>query len=77
MDGKLLTLSSIEGPTPFKYRYELTPLGDKTQLRLEAEISGQGLTGPIALLAPLASSFFERGMHTNLVALKDLTEQGL
>jgi uncharacterized membrane protein len=77
VDGKLLTLSSIEGPTPFKYRYELTPLGDKTQLRLEAEISGQGLTGPIALLAPLASSFFERGMHTNLVALKDLIEQGL
>ena len=77
VDGKLLTLASTEGPTPFKYRYELTPLGVTTQLRLEGEISGGGVTGPIALLAPIASSFFERGMRTNLLILKDLIEEEL
>ncbi|MER8579746.1 hypothetical protein NKG95_13585 [Mesorhizobium sp. M1423] len=70
----LLTLSSLSGPTPFTYRSRLAPTGHKTHLHLEGSITGKGLPGPMALLAPLASSFFERGMRTNLESLKRIVE---
>ena len=73
-DGALLTLSSITGPTPFTYRYGLVKAGNKTHLHLEGSISGKGLPQPMAALAPLASSFFERGMRANLLSLKRIVE---
>ncbi|MER8425971.1 SRPBCC family protein [Mesorhizobium sp. M1403] len=66
----LLTLSCLSGPTPFTYRFRLAPTGHKTHLHLEGSITGKGLPGPMALLALPASSFFERGMRTNLESLK-------
>jgi len=71
-----VTLRSLSGPTPFTYRYRLEPAGAGTRLVLEGEISGEGLAGPAALLAPLAGAFFERGMAVNLRALKSHLERG-
>lgn len=69
-----VTLRSLEGPTPFTYRTTLEPHAGGTRLTLEGTISGRGLAGPAALLAPLASRFFERGMAENLRALKQVLE---
>ena len=71
-----VTLRSLSGPTPFTYRYRLEPAGAGTRLVLEGEISGEGLAGPAALLAPLAGAFFKRGMAVNLRALKSHLERG-
>ncbi|MER9966105.1 SRPBCC family protein [Mesorhizobium sp. M0060] len=38
----LLTLSSLDGPTPFTYRFRLVPTGNRTHLHLEGSISGKG-----------------------------------
>jgi hypothetical protein len=73
----IFTLQSRSGPTPFTYRYTLAPNQQVgTHLRLEGEITGEGLGGPLALLAPLASAFFERGMRTNIEMFKRLVEAG-
>ena len=72
--NRVFALSSQSGPTPFTYRYVLEPAGDGTLLRLEGKISGEGLTGPLAMLKPLAETFFRRGMVTNLNTLKLLLE---
>ena len=73
----IFTLRSRSGPTPFTYRYLLAPNGQGgTRLRLEGEISGEGLGGALSLLAPLASTFFERGMRTNIETFKRLVEAG-
>lgn len=70
-----LELSSISGPTPFVYRYRLTPAANNTtHLRLDGAISGEGFSGPMVLLRPLAESFFRRGMIVNLKSLKRLIE---
>ncbi|MER9326207.1 SRPBCC family protein [Mesorhizobium sp. M0152] len=76
-DEKLLTLASVSGPTPFSYRYRLDRDGAATILHLEGTISGDGLGGPIALLAPLASRFFEQGMRANIANLKRILEARL
>jgi uncharacterized protein YndB with AHSA1/START domain len=71
----VFTLQSRSGPTPFTYRYLLAPnQRGGTTLKLEGEISGEGLGGPLSLLAPLASSLFERGMRTNIATFKQLVE---
>jgi uncharacterized membrane protein len=74
VDGARLTLSSVSGPTPFTYRYRVEADGAATRLELAGTISGAGLGGPVALLAPLASHFFENGMRANLGNLKRLIE---
>ena len=71
----LFTIASRSGPAPFIYRYVLRPAADGgTHLTLEGEISGKGLTGAAALLAPLAPALFERGMRENIAVLKRLIE---
>lgn len=72
--GRRVTLTSLEGPTPFTYRYTLAPYGAGTRLQLDGEISGAGLLGPAALFAPMASRLFEQGMRENLRALKRIVE---
>ena len=73
--NEVFTLASRSGPTPFTYRYRLAPLaGGGTRLRLEGEISGEGLGGALSLLAPLGPSLFARGMRTNLRTFKALIE---
>lgn len=74
VDGERLTLSSVSGPTPFTYRYRVEAEGTATRIDLAGTISGAGLGGPAALLAPLASHFFENGMRANLGKLKQLIE---
>ena len=69
-----MTLSSVSGPTPFVYSYRLEPKGDGTLLRLQGQISGDGLSGPLILLKPLAETFFRRGMAENLSAFKRIVE---
>lgn len=66
----LITFSSRSGPTPFRYRYRVDPSDAGSRVTLEGSISGEGLRGPAALLAPVAGKFFARGMAQNLKALK-------
>lgn len=70
----VVTLASVDGPTPFRYRYTLSPTSGGTHLRLEGAISGEGLGGPAAVLAPFASRLFARGMRSNLAELARLLE---
>jgi uncharacterized protein YndB with AHSA1/START domain len=68
------TLTSRTGPTPFSYRYELTPNEAGTRLVLLGDISAEGLGGPAARLGLLATTLFKNGMRTNLAALARLVE---
>jgi carbon monoxide dehydrogenase subunit G len=73
--GREVTFTSLSGPTPFVYRYLVEPVGDATRLTLEGSISGAGLSGPAALLGPLAEGLFKRGMRDNLGVLKEILER--
>jgi hypothetical protein len=73
-EGAVLTMTSIAGPTPFKYRYLLKAAGGNTLLHLEGSISGEGLPKHLSALAPLASHFFKQGMKSNLQTLKTIIE---
>lgn len=66
----LVTFASRSGPTPFTYRYRIDQSGSGSKVTLEGTITGEGLKGPAALLSPLASKFFEKGMAKNLRVLK-------
>ena len=66
----MITFTSRSGPTPFVYRYRVESGGAGSRVTLEGSITGEGLKGPAALLAPLAGKFFERGMAKNLKAMK-------
>jgi uncharacterized protein YndB with AHSA1/START domain len=70
-----VTFTSLSGPTPFVYRYLVEPYGVATKLTLEGTISGAGLTGPAAILGPLAEGLFRRGMRDNLGLLKEILER--
>ena len=74
-NGRRVTFTSLSGPTPFVYRYLIEPVGDATRLTLEGSISGAGLSGPAALLGPLAEGLFKRGMRDNLGVLKEILER--
>ncbi|WP_262849646.1 SRPBCC family protein [Mumia quercus] len=69
------SLTSRSGPTPFTYRYTLTPIPGGTRLVLDAEISAAGLPGPLSALGPVATRLFKNGMRTNLGALARMLEQ--
>lgn len=73
--GREVTITSLSGPTPFVYRYLVEPDSSATRLTLEGTISGAGLTGPAALLGPLAEGLFKRGMRDNLGVLKEILER--
>lgn len=72
----VVTLASVDGPTPFRYRYTLSPTPGGTHLRLEGDVTGEGVEGPAALWAPFASRLFARGMRSNLDELKRILEAG-
>ena len=74
-EGREVTFTSLSGPTPFVYRYLVEPDGDASRLTLEGSISGAGLSGPAALLGPLAEGVFKRGMRDNLGVLKEILER--
>jgi len=71
---RILTLRSVSGPTPFRYRYVLEPSAGGTLLRLQGEISGDGLPGLLSMVGGFAEPFFRRGMEANLRTLKGLIE---
>lgn len=73
--GREVTFSSISGPTPFAYRYIVEPRDAATRLTLEGTIGAAGLTGPAALLGPVAERFFKRGMRANLDVLARILER--
>ncbi|WP_433128996.1 SRPBCC family protein [Micromonospora sp. CA-240977] len=73
--GEEVTFTSLSGPTPFTYRYLVRPEREATRLILEGTISAAGLTGPAALLGPLAERLFKGGMRDNLGTLKQLLEK--
>lgn len=69
-----LTLSSMSGPTPFRYVFTLEQTPGGTRLALSGDITAEGLHGPAAVLGPIASIAFKRGMTHNLTTLKRLLE---
>lgn len=69
-----VTLESLSGPTPFRYRYTLEPTSQGTRLTLEGHINGAGLPGPIGHLDGVATHLFKRGMRQNLRQLKRIIE---
>lgn len=71
---QLFTIESVSGPTPFRYRYTLEPAAEKTRLRLEGRITGDGLPGPLARVDVLVTQLFKRGMGDNLRKLSQLIE---
>jgi uncharacterized protein YndB with AHSA1/START domain len=73
-EPSLITFTSRSGPTPFVYRYRVEPSGAGSLVTLEGSITGEGLRGRAAFLAPFAGKFFERGMAQNLKALKKRLE---
>jgi uncharacterized protein YndB with AHSA1/START domain len=70
-----VTLTSVSGPTPFRYRYTLEPVagGGATELTLAGDITVEGLPVPAAL-APFATRAFRQGMGKNLAVLKRILE---
>src|SRR5262245_12923463 len=69
-----VSFESREGPTPFRYRYTIEPNGEASRLTLDADISSEGLPGPLAKLDAVATRAFKRGMQDNLAELKRLLE---
>jgi len=75
--NRAFELRSIDGPTPFVYRYELEEQPHKwTLVRLIGSISGEGLSVPFKVLQPFAETLFQRGMKGNLQSMRQLLEQG-
>jgi len=72
--NRRITLESQQGPTPFRYRYIVQPIGSGTKLTLDGRISSEGLAGPAAHLGAFATALFKRGMQRNLNLLKRLIE---
>jgi uncharacterized protein YndB with AHSA1/START domain len=74
--ARRFTLSSISGPTPFRYRYTLEPVdgGRATALTLFGDITTEGLSGVPAALGPIATQAFKHGMGRNLAVLKRIVE---
>ena len=69
-----VAFASINGPTPFHYRYQVQPTDTGTRLTLHGDISADGLPGPAARLGGLANQVFKQGMKKNLDALKRILE---
>src|SRR4051794_32870200 len=42
---RAVTFTSVDGPTPFEYRYGFEPTSSGTRLTLDGQISGAGLLG--------------------------------
>lgn len=70
-----VTFVSVNGPTPFRYRYRVEPIPGGTRLNLDGEISGDGLPGPAGFLGGFAERLFRQGMTKNLRALKRILER--
>jgi uncharacterized protein YndB with AHSA1/START domain len=64
-----LTLRTLNGPTPFVYRYTFEPVSAGTRIRLEAEVE-LGRVG--ALLGPLAANAVKRGVEANFATLQGI-----
>ncbi|GAA1822558.1 SRPBCC family protein [Agromyces salentinus] len=72
---RVFTLTSVEGPTPFSYRYTLTPSDAGTTIALHGQISTEGLTGPARFAGSLAPRLFARGMEENLNRFRTMIER--
>ena len=69
-----VTLESLSGPTPFRYRFGLEPTDQGTHLTLEGHISSAGLPGGLGRIDGVAARLFGRGMRQNFNHLKRIVE---
>jgi uncharacterized protein YndB with AHSA1/START domain len=65
------TIRTTSGPTPFRYRYQLSSENGETIVSLDAEVE---LEGAAAFAAPLARRAVKRGVDDNFAALKKILE---
>lgn len=75
VEGQEVTFTSVDGPTPFTYRYRIEHATEGARLELEGAISADGLPGMARLLGPLAEPLFKRGMKDNLGTLKEILQK--
>ena len=64
-------IRTLSGPTPFIYRYAFSPSDRGTWLELDAAVE---LSGPAALVGPLARRAIKRGVDENFAKLKTVLE---
>ena len=65
------TIRTTSGPTPFRYRYQLSSENGETIVSLDAEVE---LEGAAAFAAPLARRAVKRGVDDNFAGLKRILE---
>jgi carbon monoxide dehydrogenase subunit G len=64
-------IRTTSGPTPFVYRYRVSPDGGGTVVTLDGSVA---LPRPAALVASLAARAVKRGVDANLDTLKRILE---
>ena len=64
------TIRTTSGPTPFLYRYRFLAAGQRTVVRLDAEVELPG----IAFLPTIARRLVTNGVDANFAALKKILE---
>ena len=64
-------IRTIDGLTPFLYRYRFAAEGDDTVVRLDAQVEAPGLA---ALMPQLAQRAVKQGVDDNLTTLKLILE---
>ncbi|MEZ4501659.1 MAG: SRPBCC family protein [Dehalococcoidia bacterium] len=69
---RVFAFGTDAGRTPFRYRYALEGDDHATTIHLDATIE---VSGPAALLGPVATLAFKRGMQDNLDTLRRILER--
>jgi hypothetical protein len=69
--GSTITIKTVSGPTPFKYRYTLTSLNGGTRLTLDGEGETSDITHVPGFVMKVA---IKRGVRANLERLKEIME---
>jgi len=71
-DPNAFAIRTTSGPTPFVYRYRISPDGDGAVVELDGSVE---LPRPAALVAPLAARAVKHGVDDNLATLKRILER--
>jgi uncharacterized protein YndB with AHSA1/START domain len=68
---RTFAIRTTAGPTPFRYRYQLSAEKGETLVKLEAEVE---LPGAAGFLPQLARRLVKKGVNDNFATLKQILE---